>query len=536
MAEIGEEINNSNLFQETDPDEWKTQRIQGTTNGEIDQYIYVGDIDSLTFSITVDVKDVTTSNNSVRPYITGYDSEGGGRNFRAVGDSYTVSGDTPQTITQTRRFNSHEKPEFIRVGFEAGIRTGSLSYRRVQVNAGDPEEWRDDSTNDGIVDLSVRYSPRVQAKGLGIYPLEEGQVRDFMSDLWNETFMDKFLYTLFGNPMESIISLRYFYGIRGLINRTQNPAYVTLGNLKFAGGTGVELITNPATTEYVQLDMGEVTITPKYNNFLDYSPHTSVQIYVPYYGFYDLNATEVMGNKIRLIYDINIITGVTLANIYIRGPKGARYRLLSSLNCEFGVEVPMNINAMESLLSRNMRTLASAGNTALGIGLATAMPLMAATGAGAVGGLAAGVSSNYVSSNLSQGNIRSSLVDEGNALQNQVASDMNQNFLQSSMNALEAPQMPTTQSSRSSGMSSETGAMSRFKPYILCTRPDVVAPDNYNDLVGTPDFTSGKISELGTNDARNYLRVGAISDGNYDIPRQAMSEIESYLKAGVYYE
>lgn len=58
---------------------------------------------------------------------------------------------------------------------------------------------------------------------------------------------------------------------------------------------------------------GRINIPNKYNNFLDYEPYTTVEIYIPFIGYVELPTDLVMGKQIDLAYDINIETGVANA-------------------------------------------------------------------------------------------------------------------------------------------------------------------------------------------------------------------------------
>ncbi len=79
----------------------------------------------------------------------------------------------------------------------------------------------------------------------------------------------------------------------------------------------------------------EITINEQYNNVLDYD-NTSISMYLPFYGFIDLDVKAVMNRKIKLEYKITTVTG--LANIFIY----ADDILINELSCDTKFVIPYN--------------------------------------------------------------------------------------------------------------------------------------------------------------------------------------------------
>lgn len=66
----------------------------------------------------------------------------------------------------------------------------------------------------------------------------------------------------------------------------------------------------------VKLSCGTVTVPEKWHNALDYSPYTSVRIWLPFLGFFDLSINELMRDEIELTYKIDVLSGKALAEIW----------------------------------------------------------------------------------------------------------------------------------------------------------------------------------------------------------------------------
>ena len=79
-----------------------------------------------------------------------------------------------------------------------------------------------------------------------------------------------------------------------------------------AGGGSVECyrLTNGYKTHF---NLGTYTFTPHFNSFLDYSPYTKYELYLPYCGFVDMDATEYTGKTISIDYILDYTQGSCLA-------------------------------------------------------------------------------------------------------------------------------------------------------------------------------------------------------------------------------
>lgn len=64
---------------------------------------------------------------------------------------------------------------------------------------------------------------------------------------------------------------------------------------------------------------GEYELTEYYGSFLDYSPYTSVDIWLPYIGYKPLDVDKVMGKKILLKWFVDIVNGGLTCVIFANG-------------------------------------------------------------------------------------------------------------------------------------------------------------------------------------------------------------------------
>ena len=77
-----------------------------------------------------------------------------------------------------------------------------------------------------------------------------------------------------------------------------------------------------------RVSCGKVTVPELHHNALDYSPYTTVRIWLPFLGFYDLSIDELSNKEVELNYTIDLINGKALAEI--SNDDGVIYRFVGT--------------------------------------------------------------------------------------------------------------------------------------------------------------------------------------------------------------
>lgn len=154
------------------------------------------------------------------------------------------------------------------------------------------------SEND-IPGVDIPNSAGYLSSGLvTLYELTKTQLSDLASFLWSSDAITN-LKKIFTDPMDVIISITKFPvgSVSGV------PATIIAGNLD----TGVSA--TKVVNQFKQVTFGSFSITKQYNSFLDYSPHTSIEIWLPYIGFQSLDPSIYMGKTFTPVYNIDLLTG-----------------------------------------------------------------------------------------------------------------------------------------------------------------------------------------------------------------------------------
>ena len=161
------------------------------------------------------------------------------------------------------------------------------------------------------------------------------------------------------------------------------------------------------------IKVATIYIRPKFNNFLDYDPYTTYEIWLPFHGWVKLPSEQVVGNYLNVYYIIN--TSSTKGTIIIRQQSDSA--VILEVDCTIGVEIPISTTNGEDIKRRQTSdainlAVQGVGGVFLGAtGVLTGNPLLALGGVTmASGAITGGISSSMTNRVESQGK-----VSDGNA-------------------------------------------------------------------------------------------------------------------------
>ena len=162
-----------------------------------------------------------------------------------------------------------------------------------------------------------------------IYLPSKALLKDFSNYLWSNDFFDNILKN-YQSPLENIISL----SIIPAIAQPDDARYISIGNCT------TNILCTITNEQYVSVECGQLDLKEHYGNFSDYSPNTSIDIYLPYIGYRQIDIDDFMAGKIRVRYQCDILTGDCVAEIYCEG-KG-KSKLMYTFNGNISYNVPLS--------------------------------------------------------------------------------------------------------------------------------------------------------------------------------------------------
>lgn len=113
------------------------------------------------------------------------------------------------------------------------------------------------------------------------------------------------------------------------------------------------------------------------NDFTDLTPYAQYQLYLPFYGFYELNVNEVRGHRLLIFYVVNFINNTAVVTLH---DKTVGHDLFTA-PVQLGVELTKSTTNIREVLDRqkanqmNLVLNSMSSVISLGLGVATGNPL-----------------------------------------------------------------------------------------------------------------------------------------------------------------
>lgn len=254
-------------------------------------------------------------------------------------------------------------------------------------------------------------------------------------------------------------------------------------------------------SQFIDVDCGSVFVKRYFNNFLDQAPNTKIMLWLPYVGYQELNADEVMDNTLSVKYRCDVLSGACVAFVSIGsgGPGADVTRVIAQYSGNVITQVPVASQSFDSLVSNAINILTS------GVGIAAG----AAIGGVASGGMASAAQATAGASQVSSAVGAQVGLGMGGTAANMVMS-----------------MKPTY--SRNGTPGSTAGYMSVQKPYLIKIVPRDAVATNHIQLKGYPSNYGGTLGSLS-----GYCEVSEIHLTGSSASVEESTEIYSLLKGGV---
>ena len=325
-----------------------------------------------------------------------------------------------------------------------------------------------DDTSDDIPNNNLPSFITTSTGFYHVYLPTLGELYLLANEMWNTDFVSN-LKDMFQSPMESIISL-FILPFQPTKNIEKN---IVIGNVKMET-TAFDL---SPTSQYQILNFGDIKINEYWGNYLDYSPNTRIQIYLPFLGYKDIDSDIIMQKTLNVKYYCNVTNGSFIVQLKSDNNVFAQY------NGVMLQQIPISnydgSQLISSLISGVQHTV---GMIMSGITIPKSKtPLK---------------SLNSVLSNAG------SIVDDVMSAKPTINVDGN--------------------------FTASAGFMSIRYPYLIIKRPRQALPKIYNRTHGYPSFISIVLGEL-----VGFTQIEEIHMENMSCTNDELNEIENLLKTGV---
>lgn len=319
------------------------------------------------------------------------------------------------------------------------------------------------NTSDPIGPAPLPILSAVDTRFISLFAPDITQLNALASYMWGAAFDLDTFKKLFTDPMAAILGL----SIVPVTPSVSPPSLVTLGNIQ----TSVSM--PKITSQYVTVPCGTLNVSEYWGAYLDYSPYTKLEIYLPYIGIQTLNADDIMGRSITVTYNIDILSGACVAMLTCGDS------VLYTFAGSCATSVPITGRDWTNVINGVISVATGAAGVAL---------------AGATGGasVAAGAAGTLLGSTI-----------------NNISSIK-----------------PTVQ--KSGTMASAAGMLGIQRPYLILTRPRQALPQDQNTYTGYPSYITQSLGSVS-----GYTIVEEVHLDGVPCTADEHDEIMSMLKDGV---
>lgn len=249
-----------------------------------------------------------------------------------LGHSYTKNKGIPIDSGQSQTDFIDDPPNPYPADYEDEIIIRKISP---DIPDGDGDNWHDDDddyNDDDNADNPDRRTPTVSTIGQlsKTYAVTPSHMSDLNYFLWSGDFIDN-IQLLLSSPIENILSVKLFpFDLGDISALSANTYSIWIGN------TDSETPAKRVPSTYVsRVSGGQLAIPQYYYNFLDYAPFTKIQLFAPFCGFHELDASAVVGKTVKLEYIFDLITGTCVCDVLTNGI------LIDSYSGTMGIDMPL---------------------------------------------------------------------------------------------------------------------------------------------------------------------------------------------------
>lgn len=213
------------------------------------------------------------------------------------------------------------------------------------------------------------------------YAITPDLLQSLCNYLWGADMILHDWKSILQNPGEALINCKLFpFNVMA-----HDPGHVGGAQTIIFGNVKSNVSAWPIKSGYNAIfDLGTLSLKEYFGTFLDYSPYTKVEIYLPYIGFRPLNTNDVMGQKISVQYAVDITTGKTIANIFTIDKKNRR-TVIDTFESLIGCDIPMSSSNASRIAASVLQGAATATIATAAGGLA-AGSFAGLAGAGVIAG------------------------------------------------------------------------------------------------------------------------------------------------------
>ena len=361
-----------------------------------------------------------------------------------------------------------------------------------------------DDTSDSVTDDGLPLIGATRSGMISLFCPSGIEVQNLAEFLFSYNFFDWLQKNL-----QNIEELVVLFGMVPFSITGAGQANVTFLGFDISQWTHPIYLTK-CPDQYFEFDMGSVSFDGNdsrihtTDSVFDYSPFSTLGIYLPFIGYQELDIDEVRNTTISLRYKVDVLSGACVAIIRLTDEKGTRDVYQFSGNCL--TQLPLGSSDISGIVQGV-------------ISVATA-----AAGAGAAGAVAS-AGEAFTAEKEAAGKLSEAGANLQNKQRSASVSNANGNLASATANGM----MGMKPNYKHSGAIGSASAMLAVKqPYLYLKTPSEAVPEGYEKYCGFPANITTRLGSLS-----GYAVVEDIRLNGLVATSPEVEEIYQLLKSGI---
>lgn len=189
----------------------------------------------------------------------------------------------------------------------------------------------------------------VMASNNNYYWMQINELKAFMDWFWNNAGdladaddLWQAIQGLYANLGEAILRVRYMPVQVANLGEVEAVTQVNVGQLAHIMNTNA--FKKSVGAPVVTLGTVSIPLSSDEGFFTDFAPYCNITIYLPLYGFMDLDANMLMGGKLRVQCAYDMITGTIQYFIQASDDSG-NYMTINTVTAKCNVDIPITLQS-----------------------------------------------------------------------------------------------------------------------------------------------------------------------------------------------
>lgn len=364
--------------------------------------------------------------------------------------------------------------------------------------------------------------PTVDMTGSGvatIYNPSSGELRSFSKYFWSPDILA--VVRQFISSIDEVFIRLHIIPVKP---STEGSSHI------YAGWLDSGVSASVVAYDTVDFDFGSISITRYFGSYLDYSPYTRFQLYLPYIGMVEINTDDFMPSQVNgtasggavkmgLKYKISVSSGAFAAVILRNSDVYAQY----TGNC--ATEIPFTATSSAQLWHAIISTVSTAAIAQNAAGnMASNAEITSLENEASDIALSASPHATPIDyESMSKRGAAANLSAENRDIQR--TSTQHQSLLRSTMDVISSKISYT----KMGQIGANAGQVGLRRAALYITRPNLSHPQNYKHFEGYPLNATRQLSAC-----HGFTQVEACNLSGVSASSSELREIEALLKQGIY--